>query len=51
MQVSKDYADLRQLYIHCKLGLCTSDPTKAQGNLKLVRDSFANDNDDEMMMK
>jgi len=33
--VSKDYADLGQLYIHCKLGLCTSDPAKAQGNLKL----------------
>lgn len=25
-----------QLYIHCKLGLCTNQPNKAQGNLKLV---------------
>lgn len=35
--VSKDYADMGQLYIHCKLGLCTNDPARAQGNLKVVR--------------
>lgn len=38
--VSKDYADLGQLYIHCKLGLCANDQSKVQGNLKLVCESF-----------
>ena len=35
-QVSKDYADMGQLFIHCKLGLCTNDEARAQGNLKVV---------------
>lgn len=36
--VSKDYADLGQLYIHCKLGLCSNQPSKVQGNLKMCID-------------
>lgn len=39
-QVSKDYADLGQLYIHCKLGLCSNQPSKVQGNLKMVIELF-----------
>ncbi|XP_057370668.1 transforming growth factor beta receptor type 3-like [Daphnia carinata] len=36
--VSKDYADLGQLYIHCKLGLCSNQPSKVQGSLKMCID-------------
>lgn len=25
-----------QLFIHCKLGLCTKEPDKIQGNLRMV---------------
>lgn len=35
-QVSKDYAEMGQLFIHCKLGLCTKEPEKMQGNLRMV---------------
>lgn len=35
-QVNKEYGSLGQFFVHCRLGLCTSDPAHARGNLILV---------------
>lgn len=32
-QVNKEYGGLGQFFVHCRLGLCTSDPVHARGNL------------------
>jgi hypothetical protein len=35
-QVNKEYGSLGQFFVHCRLGLCTSDPAHVRGNLILV---------------
>jgi hypothetical protein len=32
-QVNKEYGNLGQFFVHCRLGLCTSDPAHIRGNL------------------
>ncbi|XP_065576490.1 transforming growth factor beta receptor type 3-like isoform X2 [Artemia franciscana] len=34
-KMTPDYADMGLMYLHCKLGLCTTDPKTAHGNLKM----------------
>ena len=38
-QVNKEYGSLGQFFVHCRLGLCTSDPAHVRGNLILVSKS------------
>jgi len=35
-QVNKEYGGLGQFFVHCRLGLCTSDPAHVRGGLKMV---------------
>ena len=35
-QVNKEYGGLVQFFVHCRLGLCTSDPAHVRGNLIMV---------------
>ncbi|XP_069676471.1 transforming growth factor beta receptor type 3-like [Periplaneta americana] len=37
-QVNKEYESLGQFYVHCRLGLCTSDPAHVKGNLIMCVD-------------
>ncbi|KDR22250.1 TGF-beta receptor type III [Zootermopsis nevadensis] len=37
-QVNKEYGSLGQFFVHCRLGLCTSDPAHVRGNLILCVD-------------
>jgi hypothetical protein len=39
-QVNKEYGNLGQFFVHCRLGLCTSDPAHVKGNLILVSESI-----------
>lgn len=38
-QVNKEYGGLGQFFVHCRLGLCTSDPAHVRGNLIMVSKS------------
>ena len=38
-QVNKEYGSLGQFFVHCRLGLCTSDPVYVKGNLIMVSKS------------
>ncbi|GFG36315.1 hypothetical protein Cfor_06722, partial [Coptotermes formosanus] len=37
-QVNKEYGSLGQFFVHCRLGLCTSDPAHVRGNLIMCVD-------------
>ncbi|KAJ9593196.1 hypothetical protein L9F63_015241, partial [Diploptera punctata] len=37
-QVNKEYENMGQFYVHCRLGLCASDQTYAKGNLMMCVD-------------